>query len=662
MSAAPRLRMSLIGIVAVALFASLFARLYDLQVVGAGTYQVQAEANRVRTVQLPAPRGRVLDRNGKIMVDNRVAVVVGIDRSELEELSRKRQTDLINRLSVELTSAGKPITPEQIRLRLVDQRYSRYAPVPLATDVPEAFKIYLDERAADFPSVVVERTALRTYPFGPLAGQLLGYVGKINPDELSAERDQKAKPYTLNDEIGKSGVEAAYEPWLRGTPGLRRIEVDAKGNPVRVISERPPKAGDDVVLSINADLQALAEQKVAQGLADARKRRNRDGSVNNAPIGAAVVLDPNNGQVLAMASYPSLDPRIFADGRDRAEDAFLRNPANHFPENNWAMQGQWAAGSTFKLFVGYAALMSGLMAPDTIFSDRGGYQIPGCTGAKCFRSNAGGHAYGNINISRALTISSDAFFYNVGAQFWLQADRFGGPEAMQQYLRPFGLGAETKIALPGEQPGRVPTPAWKLDWGTRTGQDAKWRTGDNVNMAVGQGDDLVTPLQLATGYATFANGGTRYVPQVALRAQTYATNHVTRRFQPKVAQKVNLPPQVRQPLLDGLAGVPRSGTAAGAFAGFPLDQFPVAGKTGTAQVQGTADTAVFSAFGPLPAPRYEVAVFLQESGFGATAAAPVARALFEGLAGIRPLQPVGPNGLPADPGGALVGTTGGGYD
>ena len=660
---APRLRMSLIALVSVALFASLFARLYDLQVVGSHTYSVQAEANRVRTVQLPAPRGRILDRNGKVLVDNRVAIVVGINRSTLAELPPHRRDDVINRVAFALTVAGKPISPAQIRTRLNDQRYSRYAPVPLATDVPEAVKIFFDERATQFPAVVVERTALRTYPFGPLAGQLLGYVGKINERELAAEKGQKAKPYALNDEIGKTGVEEAYEPWLRGTPGLRRIEVDAQGNPVRVIGERPPQPGDDVVLSLNADLQALAEQKVAQGLIDARNRVNKDGSRNAAPIGAAVVLDPNNGQVLAMASYPGYDPRLFADGVTPGEQAFLNDPANHFPQNNWAMQGQWAAGSTFKLFVGYAALMAGVMAPDTVFADRGGYQIPGCTGAKCFRSNAGGHAYGNVTISRALTVSSDAFFYNVGAQFWLQQERFGGPEGMQAYLRSFGLGSPTKIALPGEQAGRVPTPNWKLDYGTRTGSDAKWRTGDNVNMAVGQGDDLVTPLQLANGYATFANGGTRYVPYVALRAQAYATKKVTRNFAPRVAGRVNLPPQVRQPLLDGLAGVPRSGTAAGAFSGFPLDQFPVAGKTGTAQVQGKADTAVFTAFGPLPAPRYEVAVFLQESGFGATAAAPVARAVFEGLAGIRPLAPVGPDGLPRSLGvEALTGTGGRGYD
>ena len=201
-----------------------------------------------------------------------------------------------------------------MRARVNDQRYSRYAPVPLATDVPESLKIYLEERAADYPAVVVERTALRAYPYGPLAAQTLGYVGQINEGELAAQVTNTAKPYSLNDQIGKAGVEQTYEPWLRGTPGIRRIEVDAEGNPVRVISEQQPKAGDDVVLTLDVDLQALAQQKVAAGPG----RRPGPAQPRRQPQrrhpGAAVVLDPNNGQVLALASYPSYDPNVFVDG------------------------------------------------------------------------------------------------------------------------------------------------------------------------------------------------------------------------------------------------------------------------------------------------------------------------------------------------------------
>jgi penicillin-binding protein 2 len=662
----PRVRLSMMAVVTMALFASLFARLYDLQVVGSSDYQLQAEANRVRTIQVEAPRGRILDRNGKVLVDNRVAVVVGIDRNAFGALSRSNQAELLKRLTFELTAAGHPITPEEVTRRLGDKRYSRYAPVPLATDVPEELKIFLDEHEEEFPSVVVERTAVRHYPYGTLAAQTLGYVGQIDDAELTYVQaaGDTTKPYTLNDHIGKSGVERTYEGYLRGTPGIRRIEVDAQGDPVRVISDREPRPGDDLVLSINIDVQALAEQALQQGLADARARPPRnDNPPNNATTGATVVEDPNNGQLIALASYPTYDPTAFVDGIDANEWKALNDPVNGEPLNNWAIQGQWAAGSTYKLFMGYAALHSGLMAPDTVFRDSGGYQIPGCTGLKCFRTNAGGAAYGSVTISDALTVSSDAFFYNVGAQFWLQRQRFGD-EGLQGLLAQWGIGDETGVALTGERPGRIPGPTWRREFCEATNcNDPVWRTGDSVNVGVGQGDVLVTPLQLANGYATFANGGTRYVPQVALRAQAYQTGKVTQQFQPKAAARVPMTPAERQALLAGLVGVPVRGTAARAFAGFPLDTYPIAGKTGTAQVDNKADTALFSAFGPAYAPQFQVTAVLEESGFGATSAAPVVRRIFEVLAGLAPMPVATHNGLPVNlEGGGLTGGGQGAYD
>ncbi|MDD9370277.1 MAG: penicillin-binding protein 2 [Acidimicrobiales bacterium] len=666
---APRLRLSIVAIVATALFASLFARLYDLQVVGADDYQVQAEANRVRTVQVPAPRGRILDRHGNVLVDNRVAVVVSIDRSALAEVSQARQDEVLSRLTLDLAAAGKPVTVESILARLEDRRFSRYAPVPVVVDVPEELKIYLEEHAELYPGVVVERTAVRSYPYGPLAAHILGYVGKIDEEQFEELKDETAKPYTINDEIGISGVEQTYEPNLRGTPGVRRIEVDAQGDPVRVISEQAPQAGDDLVLSIDVQVQALAEQKVQQGLADARGRVNRDGTRNNGHRGAAVVLDPNNGQVIALASTPSYDPTIAVDGFDNAEWAALNDEAAGRPLYASAVRGEWAPGSTYKLFVGYAAMMAGIMGPDTVFNDGGGYSIPGCDGSvdpKCYRTNAGGAAYGRVTMQRAITVSSDAYFYNVGAQFWLQRETLGSETAMQDQLALFGLGQPTDIALTAENAGRVPSRAWRADYCEALDPAAQdtcypgWSTGDNVNMAIGQGDVLVTPLQLANGYATFANGGHRYVPQIALRTQRYQTTEVTEEFAPQVAGEVPMPPHVRQPLYEGLVNVPVNGTAVSAFSGFPLATYPIAGKTGTAQVAGKADTAVFAAFGPAPAPAYAVSVMLEESGFGGTAAAPVARALFDGLSGVVPLQPVGPNGLPVGTAQGLA--EGGGVD
>jgi penicillin-binding protein 2 len=658
----PRLRLTIVGIVAVALFSSLFARLYDLQIVGSPDFQLQADANRIRTVHVEAPRGRIVDRNGKVLVDNRVTIVVAIDRNQFSDLSRRRQDEMLVRLSTELKLAGQPLEPGQIRERIGDERYSRYAPVPVAHEVTDELKIYIEERPDLFPAVVAERAPIREYPYGRLGAHILGYVGQINEDELAyVEATVTDKPYTLNDEIGKSGVERTYESYLRGTPGVRRIEVDANGDPVRVISERRPVQGDDLVLSIDIDLQGLAQQKVEQGLADARARPTREGNEpNNGITGAAVVEDPRNGQILAMASYPTVDPTTFVDGIDAGEWAYLNDPANHYPLNNYAIQGQWAPGSTYKLFVGYAGAMSGLRPIDETYRDTGGYSIPGCTGAKCTRRNAGGAVYGNVDLRRALTVSSDAYFYSLGAEFWLQKDRLGGEKALQQYLTPWGIGEETGIALTGEYPGRVPDAEWKRDYCGRLGCDDVWRTGDSVNMAIGQGDVLVTPLQLANGYATFANGGTRYVPQIALRAESSADGKVTKEFEASVKGQVDIPPHIRQAELDGLVGVPRpGGTAARAFAGFNLDAFPVAGKTGTAQVEGKADTAVFSAFGPAYAPQFQVTVVLEESGFGGTASAPVARALFDVLSGAVP-KPVVEEGGILPPPAAL--TAGGGVD
>jgi penicillin-binding protein 2 len=658
----PRLRLSVLGVVAVALFAAMFARLYDLQIVGSDRYQVQAEANRVRTIQVAAPRGRILDRNGKVLVDNAVSVVVAVNRTEFSRLSDRKANDVLNRLAWELNLAGERTSVDQLRRRIFDERYSRYAPIPVAQDVPDALMIYVAEHADYFPSVTVERTTVRAYPYGHLASNVLGYVGKINETELTDRRRvETEKPYNLNDDIGKAGVELAYEHDLRGTPGERQIEVDAEGDPVRVIDEQLPEPGSDIVLSIDIDIQALAQVKLEQGLAEARARPPSGGNPpNEGTRGAAVVEDPNNGQILAMASYPTFDPRPFVDGIDAQEWAFLNDPANQYPLNNWAIQGQWASGSTFKLLTGYAALRSGLMNQDTVFYDTGGYQIPNCSGARCYRRNAGGAQYGRLTIEQALTVSSDAFFYNIGAQFWQQQDRFGGEAGMQEYMRGWGIGEETGIPLPHEREGRLPTPQWQRDWCAETGCPPYWGAGDNVNLSVGQGYLVVTPLQLANAYSILANGGTRYQPQIAIRIEPPDGEAVS--VQPQVAGQVDLPPEVRDPLMRGFEGVTTGGTASRAFAGFPQDTFRVAGKTGTAQVDGHADTAVFAAYGPTPAPQYAVSVFMEATGFGGSNAAPVARALFDVFSGAAP-RPV------AQPGGGVVGLSaaplaqvGGAYD
>lgn len=639
----PRLRLSILGVVVFSLFAALFARLWYLQVMSTGEFQVAAEANRIRTVAVEAPRGRILDRNGKLIVGNRVSVQVTIDRSVLDELDDEERRDVLARVADALSQNGVPKTVDQLEERIADRRFSPYVPVPVAGDVPENLKIWIDEHRDELPSIAAERVAVRSYPYGRLAAHILGYTGKVTKEELDAVPDElaEAKPYTLNDEIGKSGLERMYEADLRGVPGIRRIEVDAEGDPVRTIDDRPPVPGDDLWLNLDIDVQAVAEQALKSGL-DKAARRGSFGydAPNVGAVGSTVVLDPNNGGVIAMASFPNFSPADFSDGISQTEWAFLTDKANHFPLNNWAIQGQYAPGSTFKPFTANAALTVGLVTPQTTIEDRGVYEIPNCKDERCERTNDGRKAYGRVDLRRSLTVSSDVYYYGLGAQFWIQRDALGGPERMADLLKDWGFDEDTGIDLPNEKAGRIPSPAWKKRFCERTTCiDDRWFTGDNVNMAIGQGDVLVTPLQLASAYATLGNGGTRWVPQIVREVRRGGTDEVLRRIQPEAVGAVDMLPEWRQAMIEGLIGVTtqEGGTAVGAFSGFPSSTYPVAAKTGTAQVSNKAPTAVFGAFAPAGAPQFAISVLLEESGYGGSAAAPVARRLLDVLSGTVPM-------------------------
>lgn len=637
----PRLRMALLGLIFAAMFTGLGMRLYGLQVVDTTEYEVQAEANRVRTVQLPAPRGRILDRHGEVIVDNRVASVVAIDRAHYDELSDDERNELLLRLIGELNADGQEITADQIESRLNDARFSPYAPVPIARDISEELRIYLAERSADFPAVIAERTTIREYPHGALASNLLGYVGSITEGELEdLEESETAgdKPYDLNDTIGKAGLELAQEEHLRGTPGSQKIEVDAEGRPVRTIEEVAPRPGSDIYLTIDLNLQAVTQDQLELRLEEARQRPPRAGRPQNQGTrGAVVVEDPNNGDVLAMASYPTYDPRDFVDGISQARWEELNDPANHYPLNNWAIQGQWAPGSTYKLFTAYAGLSSGVIGPDTVYNDGGGYTIPGCTQEPCTVSNSGG-ANGSLTIREALQVSSNAYFANIGGMMWLQQDQLGGEEAMQGYMETLGLGQASGIPLSYEAEGRVPSSVWTQEYCDAIEPeycDRNWTAGHNAHMAIGQGSVLVTPLQLANGYSTVANGGTLYQPQIVDRIEPPDGDAVT--VEPEVTDEVPMPPEVRDPIQDGLMNVTRAGTASSAFGGFPLDTWPVAGKTGTGEFEEKAHTATFVSYGPVNAPQYAISVVMEESDFGGVSAAPIARSLYDILANNPPV-------------------------
>jgi penicillin-binding protein 2 len=673
----PRLRLGVIGIVTVSLFAALFSRLWFLQVIDVEQYNLAAENNRVRTVIEQAPRGRIYDRNGTLLVGNRRTVVVGIDFQAYTALDRPDQQALLERLADELVrdrqrrierasqtgspapSPSDPTTVESLEERLADPRFSHFKPVPVAQDVTEDLEIYLREKPDVFPAVHAERVTVRTYEYGQLLAHVLGYVGSISETELLAAQNA-TKPYEPDDEIGKTGVEAAMERELRGIPGETRVEVDARNRPVRSIGTRRPVPGNDVFLTIDVNLQAVTEQALEAELL--RQRSLPDGdrtALFRAPAGSSLVLDPNNGQVLALASYPTYEPAAFINGISTEAYRLLTSDElkdqHHYPLTNRALQGQYAPGSTFKLATAYSALSKGLINPGTTITDTGTYQIQGCRGGEgsaCVKQNAGRDPKGVVNLSRALTVSSDVYFYKVGDDFWVNRNRPGyGEAAMQDGILPLGFGEKTGVDIGAEMPGRIPTPQWKKELAAKLAPEdperGRWRSGDSTNVAIGQGDVLVTPLQLANAYATFANGGTLYRPQFVLKVTRGKSREVVpeHTFEPQVIRQIELPPAWRRPMLDGFKGVTTQGaggTAATTFAAFPQDGFKVAGKTGTAQVNQKQDTSLFIGFAPADAPRYVVVAVLEESGNGGNAAAPLVRRIFEPLAtGFMPPAPLG---------------------
>lgn len=653
-----QVRLSALGIVALSLFLALFVRLWFLQGIDRQKFEVASASSRLRVISEEGPRGRILDRNGRVLVDNRTSIVVALDREPLRELDGDERTGAFTRLADTLTALGVPTKVADVQRRHDDQRYAPQEYVPIAEDVPEEVEVYLSERAADFPGVVVERRAVRDYPYGPLAAHVLGYVGEINETELLARGGELPagatttssvttvpsnpdKPYQLGDSIGKGGVERSAEDDLRARPGERTIEVNAKGEMIGVVDRTRPRAGDDVWLTIDLDLQAHAERLLEAKIEALRGGRDRDGRRLAAPQGSVVVQDPTNGQILAMASYPDYDPRITVNGISSELWAQLNDPANGRPLYNWALQGTYAPGSTFKLFTAYAGLRTGYLAGgNEWYGDSGVYRVQPCSGPKCEFQNAGRTAHGRVDVPRSLTVSSDTYYYRMGEAFWDARGQFG-ETPIQDAAAEFGLGERTGIPLPGESPGRLPTPASRraaYEANPEAFLTGDWFTGDNIITAIGQGDVLVTPLQLADSYSTFANGGTRHRPQVVLRT-TRAVDpslppgqdgnyRVVREVAPEPVGRVEIQPDWYDKLFRGLVGVTQSGegTAASSWRASPT-AWPMAGKTGTAQVNRRADTALFVGWGPaVPGvpPAYTVSVIIPESGFGGDVAAPLA--------------------------------------
>ena len=621
-----RLRLAILGVVVVSLFATMLARLWYLQVLVAPQLKVEAQENSVRLIYTEAPRGRILDRNGNVLVDNQIVPTVVVDR-----LVAAKHPEVLDHLSAYLH-----VPRTTIDERLKDERFSLYKPVPVFENANMDQVVYLREHEADFPGVDVVQLSERHYPHGSLAAHVLGYVGEINDKELVTRRSQG---YREGDTIGKSGVELAYENELRGTPEVEKLQVDAQGHVLRSLGKQPAVPGHDVQLTIDLNVQTLAEESLQQGLDTAQASWDPSQLKRFiAPGGSIVVEDPHDGSILAMASSPTYDPTEFVNGISTARFQQLQDPANHYPLNNRAIQGLYAPGSTFKMVTALAALEKGVTTADQPFNDTGTFTVGGET-----KRNALGAKNGTIDMARAISVSSDVYFYSLGAELDSSNKKRWNGYPIQDVARSLGFGRASDIELPYELDGRVPDPDSRKrdhDENPEAFPYADWYTGDTVNLAVGQGDLVVTPLQLTNAYATFANGGTVWQPHVGSAVRDVVRDTSTP-IEPRQESKADIPPADRDAILQGLEQVvsTEDGTAAAAFAGFPSATFPIAGKTGTAEAPPKQDTSLFVGFGPATDPHYVVTAVMEESGFGASAAAPVVRRVFDGLVG-NPPKPV----------------------
>jgi penicillin-binding protein 2 len=629
----PNLRIRIVGVVVLVLFGVLVLRLWTLQVVEGKTYAAAVTRNEVRVVSVPSPRGEIVDRNDTVLVSNVPQEEILLSRAEVAQ----------NPAIVGQVAALVGQTPAQVEASVTNNQYSPYEPIPVAVGVTASTVQYLQTHQSEYPGVTAMTVAQRTYPQGGTTGtQILGYLGDITSAYLAKH---PSEGYTQGSQIGVAGIEAQYEPYLKGVAGRQALSVDAQGNVVGTLSTTAPQIGDTVVLNIDTGLQQWVEQELNQQIAT--DRNTFDGVDQRYPAattGAAIVLNPQNGQVLALASYPSYDLNEWIGGISNSNFAALQASG---AENDNVTEGLYTPGSTFKLVTATAALQDGLWTPGQYYDDTGTFKIAGCPApgvnndTGCTLHDNPGDASGAYNISGALTVSSDSFFYNLGQAFWEDKGTYG-TTPIQNQATAYGEGTITGIDLPGEAQGRVDSYLVRAQLHSEAPKAfpyaASWFTGDNIEMAFGQGETVLTPLEQAVAYATFANGGTRYAPEVASEVVNPMTGKVVQKIEPKVTGHVAITPTNYSAILQGLEGVisNQNGTAYGDFVGFP-SPWNLAGKTGTASNQANQEpNSWFVAFGPNPNPQYLVLAVIGQGGYGASAAAPLVRNIFDYIAANQP--------------------------
>lgn len=677
------IRLAVVRILVVSMLLTLGARLYFLQVLDQDKLVQTANRQQTREVVLAAPRGAVVDDRGRPLVTNRTSLVVSVNRSELLTEPDKG-AGVLQRLSklikVPAAELERRITPCARDVPRPCWNGSPYQPVPVVTDTTPSVVLTIAERQELYPGVRAESQTLRQYPYGSLAAHSLGYTGPVNQDELDAAERAGGTDLHLNAQIGRSGLEKTYDADLRGTDGVRYVTVDNRGTVLGTQRETSPERGNTLVTSLDRDVQKIADKALATEIAKRRTQTDKEGRRYVAPSGAAVVMDPRTGRVIALSTTPTYDPTVFVGGISRAELARLTDGDAGTPLVSRAVSGQFAPGSTFKLSTTAAEVMSG-RAPLN-----GRYACPGTlqVGNRTKDNYEGIGIPGTIDLRIALAKSCDTIYYAFAQTDWYSDEARveagqKAAETLQRMARAFGFGREPGLDVPsGEQTaGRIVDRGFKkARWDANKSTycaDARrgypevtdgsrrafltqlaaencsdgwrFRVGDAADLSIGQGETTVSPLQLAVAYSALVNGGVVWEPRLG-RAILDPSGRVVREIRPKVRGKVPVTAEVLNYIRASLAFTPENGASgSAAFAGFPLDKVLIGGKTGTAEVFGKQDTSWFASWAPANGQaRYVVVAMVEQAGLGAQAAAPVTRAIYEGIFGLNGKKAAFPGG------------------
>ena len=633
------------------LLATLGVRLFYLQVRHGDAYQAAAASQSKREIVRQPVRGIIVDAQGRPMVTNRSAWVVSLDQGVLDGLDDDDKVTLMKRVA-----KAVDVSPKKQNEAIANWSGTRYQPVPIATDVSESTALRILEQPEDFPGVVAEKQTLRSYPspFGINAAGLLGYLSPITEDEHDNAKKRGDESLNNTSMVGRSGVEKEYDQWLRGMPGYDTVTVDSLGREIGRGDSVASQAGDTLVTSIDAKVQGRAERLLAESIETARGTFDKiTGRNYEADSGSVVVMEAQTGRLVAMASQPTYDPEEWVGGITQKQLDRLYSEKAGYPLLPRATQGQFAPGSTWKPFMTVGALNNGF-SEDTRLDCSSGLQV----GNRWFK-NYESAAYGYIDFAQALELSCDTFFYRIAVNYW---QKYGSNPAdikardpLVDTAKAFGFGKRTGIDLPGESAGRIADRKWKAeyyeamkDYYCRMDEKKNaptsflqlfahefcvegnyYRTGDAVNFSIGQGDTMVTPIQLARAYASLANGGTLYEPRIG-KAVVSGDGTVVERIDPKAAGKVKMSAKSIDYVNEALLGTPRTGTLAWKFGGFPLDEVKVRGKTGTAEVTGKQTTGWVATYNK----KYVVIMTISQGGTGSGSVGDAVRKLWESLYGV----------------------------